>query len=110
MEKPIKEEKDFYNSHTGTKMSHTKTTWHSPDGVAHNQVDYIVAPRRFMPSINRAKMTTFPRAYINSDYDLVMMTMKLILKQNLRSQGSRLKFNLEKVNVPEVAAMFEATI
>ena len=80
------------------------------DGVTHNQIDYILVPGRFKSSINRAKTRTFPGADINSDHDLVMMTMKLKLKQNLRSHGSRLKLNLEKLNDPEVPDLFEATI
>ena len=39
-----------------------------------------------------------------------MMTMKLKVKQTLRSHGSRLKFNLEKLKDPEVGDLFEATI
>ena len=38
-----------------------------------------------------------------------MMTTKLKLKPNLRSHGSRLKFNLEKLKDPEAADLFEAT-
>ena len=36
-----------------------------------------------------------------------MMQMKLKLKQNLQSNGSRLEFNLEKLKDPEVADLFE---
>ena len=42
--------------------------------------------------------------------DLVKMTMKLKLKQNLRSHGSRRKFNLERLKDPEVPDLLEATI
>ena len=61
-------------------------------------------------SHNRAKSRTFPGADINSDHDLVMMTMKLKLKQTLRSHGSKLKFTLERLKVPKVADLFKATI
>ena len=87
-----------------------RTTCHLPDGVTHNQIDYILAPRRFKSSINRTKSRTFPGADITSDHDLVMVTIKLTLKQNLPSHGSRLKFSLEKMKDPEVADLFEATI
>ena len=60
--------------------------------------------------INRAKSRTFPRADISSDHDLVMMTVKLKQKQNLRSHDSRLKFNPEKLKDREVADLFETTI
>ena len=61
-----------------------RTTWHSPDpgGVTRNQIDYILAPRQFKSSINRAKTRTFPGAEINSDHDSTMITMKLKLKKN----------------------------
>ena len=49
-------------------------------------------------------------AGINSDHNLVMMTMKLKLNHDLRSHGSRLKFNLEKLKDREVADLFETTI
>ena len=64
--------------------------------------------------------TTEPRAehfrehISTSDRDLVMMTMKLKLKKNMRSHGSKLrgelKFSLEKLRDTEVADLFEATI
>ena len=38
-----------------------------------------------------------------------MMTMKVKLKQNLRSHDSRLKFNVVKLKDPEVADLFDAT-
>ena len=83
-----------------------RTIWHSSDGVT-LQIDYILAPRRFKSSINRAKSATFPGGDINIDHDLVTMTVKLKLKKSL---GPRLKFNLEKLKDPEVADLFEATI
>ena len=66
-----------------------RTTSHSPDGVTHNQIDYILAPLRFKSIINRAKSRTFPGEDTNSDHDLVTMTMKLKLKQNLRSNQKK---------------------
>ena len=39
-----------------------------------------------------------------------MMTMKLKLKQTLRSHGTRLKFNIERLKDPKVADLFKATI
>ena len=87
-----------------------RATWHSLDSAAHSQLDYILASRRFKSSINRGKSRAFPGIDINSDYDLVMMTMKLKLKQNLPSHDSRLKLTLEKLKDPEVVDLFETTI
>ena len=57
---------------------------------------------------NAFKSRTFLEADINSDHDLVMMTMNLKLKKNLRNHGPRLKFNFEKLKDPHVADLFEA--
>ena len=102
------------------KMTMVNTLFPQKNSVAfarwhHTQPDRLyyrttVQHHRFKSSINRAKSRTFPGADINSDHDLVIITMKLKLKQNLRSHGSRLKFNLEKRKDPEVADRFEATI
>ena len=59
---------------------------------------------------NGAKWRTFLVVYINSDHDLVMMTVKLKLKKNFRNHGLRLGFNLEKLKDPQVADLLEATI
>ena len=94
-----------------TRKISRRTTWYSPDGVTHNQIDYILAPRRFKSSINRAKSRTIPGADIKTDHDLVMvMTMKLKLKKNLRNRGPRLKFNLEKLKDAQLADLLKATI
>ena len=39
-----------------------RTTWHSPNGKIHYQIDYILVPRRFKSSINKANTRTFPGA------------------------------------------------
>ena len=71
-----------------------RATWHSPDCTTDNQIDDIVAPRRFKSSINRAQSRTVPGADINADHDLVIKIMKLTF---LRNHGPRLKFNLERL-------------
>ena len=81
----------------------------APRHYTHNQIDYILAPRRCKSSINRAKSRTFSGADINSDNDLVMITMKLKLKKNLRKHSPRFfRFNLEMKD-PQ-ADLFGATI
>ena len=88
---------EFANKHkvtlVNTLFSHKlsrRTTWHSPDGVTRNQIDHILTSWRFTSNINGAKSRTFPRADINSDRDLVMITMKPKLKKTLQSLGARL--------------------
>ena len=86
------------------------TTWHSPDGQTANQIDYILIDRRFKSSVCTARTRTFPKADVGSDHDLVMMTFKIHLKQIKKQAPSRIKFNLEKLNDPEVAEMFKAQV
>ena len=91
------------------KMSR-RTTWHSPNGLHHNQIDFILTPRRFKSSINKAKTRTYPGADMGSDHDLVMMVMKLKLKRKYHAANPRIRFDLEKLADPEVATVFKAQL
>ena len=73
------------------------TTWHSPDGKTHNQIDYILTPRRFKSSIKMSSTRTYPGADINSDHDLVLCNIKLKLKSSRTLQSKRIRFNLSKL-------------
>ena len=55
-------------------------TWHSPGGIYHNQIDYILVSKRFSTSVNINKTRSFPGADIGSDHDMMMMTFSLHLK------------------------------
>ena len=87
-----------------------RTTWHAPNGMVHNQIDYILTPRRFKSSVNRAKTRTYPGADIGSDHNLVLLTMKIKLKKKYKAAQTRIKFDLEKLKDPEVAEMFQAQL
>ena len=52
-------------------------TWHSPGGLHHNQIDYIIRQKRFATNVNINKTRYFPGADIGSDHDLVMMKFNL---------------------------------
>ena len=58
-------------------------TWHSPGGLYHNQIDYILVSKRFTTSVNINKTRSFPGLDIGSDHDMVMMTFCLRLKNSL---------------------------
>ena len=73
------------------------TTWHSPNGEVHNQIDYILMPQRFKSSIIRTSTRTYPGADINSDHDLVLCNMKLKLKVNRKPKTTRIRFDLNKL-------------
>lgn len=108
---------EFARSHSLTlantlhphKLSRT-ATWHSPNGLTHNQIDFILTPQRFKSSINKANTRTFPGADIGSDHDLVMTTIKLKLKAERRPKNPRIRFDLEKLKDPEVAEIFQAQV
>ena len=87
-----------------------RTTWHSPNGKTHNQIDFILVPKRFKSSINKPKTRTFPGADLGSDHDLVLLTSKLKLKKNFKAGQSRIKYDLEKLKDPEVLEIFQAQI
>ena len=86
------------------------TTWHSPDGTVHNQIDYILAPQRFKSSINKAKTRTFPGADIGSDHDLVLGSFKIKLLKKKIEQNTRLRFDLDKLKDPKSAQIFESQL
>ena len=94
----------------GPHKSSRITTWHSPNGKHHNQIDYIMIKTRFRSSINVAKTRSFPGADIGSDHDLVMMTFRLHLKRIQKKGYTRIKFDLEKLKDPKVAEAFQAKI
>ena len=73
------------------------TTWHSPDGKTHNQIDYILTPIRFKSSIKQSSTITYPGADINSDHDLVLCNITLKLKSNRTPQSKRIRFNLSNL-------------
>ena len=59
-----------------------KSTWHSPDGKTHNQIDFILTPQRFKSSIHKASTRTYPGADIYSDHDLVLCNLTIKLKRS----------------------------
>ena len=108
---------EFAKSHkltiANTLYPHKKsrtTTWHSPNGKVHNQIDFILTPQRFKSSINKANTRTYPGADIGSDHDLVMTTIKLKLKASRGSRNTRMHLDLEKLKDPKVVEIFQAQV
>ena len=59
--------------------------------------------KRYQSSINLANTRSYPGASIHSDYNLVLMQMKLKLrKQHLTAINNRLKFDLSKLHDPNI--------
>ena len=67
------------------------------NGHHHNQIDYILARKRFRSGVNSARTRNFPEADIRSDNSLLMMTFHLYLKRISKPKHTRLKLDLEKL-------------
>ena len=59
-------------------------TWTSPDGNYRNQIDYIIAPKRWKSSITRVK--TLPGADCGTDHELLSARVKINLKRMKRGE------------------------
>ena len=87
-----------------------RTTWHAPNGLVHNQIDFILTPCQFKSSINKAQTRTYPGADIGSDHDLVLLVMKLKLRRKRPNASPRIRFDLEKLQDPTIASAFQAQL
>ena len=90
----------------GPHKNSRRTTWHSPSGEHHHQIDYIMVKKRFRSSVNFNKTRSFPGADIGSDHNLVMMAFNIRLKKIRKDVSVRIKFDLEKLKDPEVEEIF----
>ena len=63
----------------GHHKASRRWTWHSPNGQHHNQIDYILARKRFRSGVNIARTRSLPEADFGSDHELLMMTFCLHL-------------------------------
>ena len=72
-------------------------TWKSPDRETRNQIDYILINKKFRNCVKQAK--TYPGSDINSDYNPVVVKMKIQLKKlNNTNRKQQLDFSLLKNN------------
>jgi len=70
-------------------------TWMSPDKRTRNQIDFILAPKRFRNAIISAK--SMPGADCGSDHIPVVCTMRIKLKRiRKKKQPSKFQYNLLK--------------
>lgn len=51
-------------------------TWHFPDDLVHNLVDFILMPRCFKSNISKTKTWIYPGADIGSNHDLILTKFK----------------------------------
>ena len=94
----------------GNHKPSRRWTWHSPDGINHNQIDYILVKKRFHSGIKTARTRTFQGADVGSDHDMMMMTFQTRLKNSRKPTQPVIRFDLEKLNDQTVTSTFQATI
>jgi hypothetical protein len=87
-----------------------RATWHAPNGIVRNQIDYILISKRVASGVITNKTRTFPGADIGSDHDLVMMSMKLKLKKQQKKSNCRIKFDVDKLRDTDILSEFQANI
>src|SRR5664279_4512148 len=80
-------------------------TWESPDGVTHNQIDFIIVNRKWRSSIMNCR--AFPSADVGSDHQLVIASLRLKLKNRKKRQSKR-KFDIRKLKDPEIERAYRA--
>ena len=100
----------FITNTFGSHKPSRRWTWHHPNGVHHSQIDYILVKKRHKTSVNVAKTRSFPGADIGSDHDLVMMTFNIRLKKIKKESNVRIRFDLEKLQDPDIADTFKAKL
>ena len=91
-------------------------TKHPEDGPGiaqmnnNNQKDYILVRKRFRSGVDIARTQSSPGADIGRNHDLLVMIFHLRLKRISKPKHTRLKFDLEKLKVPNVLETFQARI
>jgi len=79
-----------------------KYTWTSPDGKTHNQIDHVLTDRRWHSSI--LDVRSFRGADCDKDHYLVIAKVRerLAVGKQAAQRFDRQRFNLRKLNEPEV--------
>ena len=85
-------------------------TWTSPDGYTRNQIDYIFIQRKFKSRVVASKTRSYPGADFGSDHSLVMMNLKIKLRRIRKQKSQRIKYNLDKLQDPEIRSEFSAKV
>lgn len=108
---------DFCNTH-GLVLANTlgnhklsrRTTWHSPGGMYHNQIDFVIIRQRFRSSVQVSRTRSFPGADVGSDHDLVLLGVKIKLKRHFKPPSFRKRFNVAKLQSQPVQDAFQAEV
>lgn len=87
-----------------------RATWHSPDGRTHNQIDFILVSNRFSSGIIGRRTRSFPGADIDSDHDLVMMSLAVKLKAVAKKSKEHIRYDVDRLQDAGVSAQFAVRI
>jgi hypothetical protein len=87
-----------------------KYTWTSPDGKTHNQIENILIDRRWQSSV--LDVRSFRGAVCDTDHYLVIAKVRerLTVGKQAAQRFDRQRFNLRKLNEPEVRDQYQIEI
>jgi len=87
-----------------------KYTWTSPDGKTHNQIYHVLIGRRWHSSV--LDMRSFRGADCDTDHYLVIAKVRerLSVGKQAAQRFDRQRFNLRKLNDPEVREQYQIEI
>ena len=87
-----------------------KYTWPFPDGKTHNQTDHVLIDRRWHSSV--LDVRSFRGADCDTDHYLVIAKVRkrLAVGKQATQRFDRQRFNLRKLNEPEVREQYQIEI
>ncbi len=85
-----------------------KYTWTSPNGRYKNQIDHVVVNAKFRRSVEDSR--AYRGADVASDHNLVMAKVKLKLNRVGRMTRTSVRYEVNKLKIPEVLQNFKTEL